>query len=250
LQHAGLSASRPREGPRRLNHLSLGQQKKRAKDLLKSVHAQEPLASERWRHAGLQITDPRLHEAQRVIARENGFRKWEELKAHADHIRIAQQALRDGQPSALDGAQRTLHIRCGTDIMHKLAIAGNDLSLSEYTTLRILQEKGSMTAARLFGWFQNHYDPLPGMGDSFYYKLVQGLADANDPAISLHRRGDKPNEWDLALLPFGNRLLNYNADWLVANHIQRWVGGVFLDSRAAAHWRWDAARDNVAEIKA
>jgi hypothetical protein len=30
----------------------------------------------------------------------------------------------EGRPSALDGAGRTLHIRCGHDVMHKLAVAG------------------------------------------------------------------------------------------------------------------------------
>ena len=412
------------DDPRRLNHLSLEQQKKRAKELLKAVHAQDSDAVERWRQNGLNPAEAKLSEAQRLIAQENGFRKWEALKAHADHIRLAQQAVRDGRPSALDGGQRTLHIRCGTDLMHKLAIAGfegdflwfgdpyifgpvpqtgtleefvriraksinapfeeimtmyqqldqaqhyqrvmiwneydafdqlilakllahfsepaqrpprlqfinvtrfpgvqifngigqlppealrvlwhdfvdiseaelqagkiawaaitaatpmaladfvnaettvlpimrralkrhlqelpwssNGLSLSEHTTLRILQEKGPMNAARLFGWFQNHYDPLPGMGDAFYYKWVHGLAEADEPAIHLHRRGDKPNEWDLELSPFGNRLLRNDADWLEPNRIQRWVGGVYVDSRGAGHWRWDAAADNVLEVR-
>lgn len=55
-----------------------------------------------------------------MIAGENGFRKWTDL------IRIAveQQATVKGQPSALDGGDRTLHIRCGTDIMYDLALVG------------------------------------------------------------------------------------------------------------------------------
>lgn len=413
--------------PRRLHHLSLEQQKKRAKELLKDVRAHEPMASERWRrhstHAESTMAAPRLSDAQLVIARENGFRKWEDLKAHTDHIRIAQQALRDGQPSALDGAQRTLHIRCGTDIMHKLAVAGfvgdflwfgdpyiygpvpagkpldefvriraesinapfeelmsmyrdleqathypvvavwneydafdqlilarlldffsepakrpgrlqfinvthfpgvqifngigqlpaeamrvlwndfrdvsehelqagkaawsaitdaspealaefvssdspllpvmrralkrhlqelpsvsNGLGLSEQETLRILADKSAMNAARLFGWFQNHYDPLPGMGDAFYWKLLKGLADAATPALRMDVRADSPKEWHVELLPFGNRLLNNDADWLASNHVQRWVGGVFIDSRAASHWRWNAEANTVVEV--
>ncbi len=412
------------DDPRRLNHLSLEQQKKRARELLKAVQMQDSAALERWRHNGFNPAEPKLNEAQRVIAWENGFRKWEELKAHADHIRLAQQAVRHSQPSALDAEQRTLHIRCGTDIMHKLAIAGfegdflwfgdpyifgpvpqtdsleefvrirakcinvpfeeimtmyqeldrahdyqrvmiwneydafdqlilakllahfseptqrpprlqfinvtrfpgvqifngigqlppealrvlwndfvdisevelqagkqtwagitaatpvalgdfikrdtgvlpimrralhrflqdlpwtsNGLSLSEHTTLRILQEKGSMNAARLFGWFQNHYDSLPGMGDAFYYKWVHGLAEGDEPAIALDRRGDKPNEWDLALLPFGSSLLNNEADWLVANPVQRWLGGVYIGSCATSHWRWDATNETVVEVE-
>lgn len=133
--------------------------------------------------------------------------------------------------------------------LQELPWTSNGLGLSEHTTLRILQEKGTMSAAHLFGWFQNHYDPLPGMGDAFYYKWVHGLAEAEEPAIHLNRRGDKPNEWDLELTSFGNKLLAGEADWLAANPVQRWVGGVFIDSRAISHWRWNDNRDNVVEIK-
>ena len=421
---AGSDKFKP-DDPRRLNHLSLEQQKKRARELLKAMQAQDKDALARWRQNGFDPAEPKLNEAQRIIARENGFRKWEELKAHADHIRIAQQAVHEGRPSALDADQRTLHIRCGTDLMHKLAVAGfdgdflwfgdpyifgpvpqldsldefvrirancinvlsdeimtmyrdleqaqqyqrvviwneydafdqlvlakllnhfsepanrprhlqfinvtrfpgvrifnglgqlppealrvlwhefidiseaelqagkqawaditsatpvalskfvkrdtgvlpvmrralrrflqdlpwvsNGLSLTEHTTLQILQDKGPMNAGRLFGWFQNHYDPLPGMGDAFYYKWVHGLAEVSEPAIHLHRRGDKPIEWDLELTVFGTALLNHQADWLQANPVQRWVGGVHIDSRAASHWRWDAVTDAVVEVTA
>jgi hypothetical protein len=411
--------------PRRLNHLSLEQQKKRAKELLKDVRAHDATAITRWRHhlpqAITAILDPHLSQAQLVIARENGFQKWEELKAHTDHIRIAQQAVREGRPSALDGAQRTLHIRCGTDIMHKLAIAGfsgdflwfgdpyifgpvpnvesldefvriraesinvpfqelltmyddlqrqashypvvaiwneydafdqlilaklldffsdpakrpgrlqfintthfpgvqifngigqlpaealrvlwndfrvvteaelqagkaawaaitaatpetllefvsmdtpvlpimrralrrhlqelpsvtNGLGLSEQVTLQILTDKGPMNAARLFGWFQNHYDPLPGMGDEGYWKILRGLANTAEPVLKLDVRGESPNDWHIQLLPFGNQLLNNETDWLARNHVQRWVGGVFIDSRAKSHWRLDDVRGKV-----
>lgn len=418
--------------PRRLNHLSLEQQKKRAKELLKDVRAHDVAAIERWHRNGppplSANSEPRLNDAQLVIARENGFRKWEDLKAHADHMRIAQQALREGRPSALDETQRTLHIRCGTDIMHKLAIAGfngdflwfgdpyiygpvpqtksreelvrirsesidvpfqelltmyeeldqstnypvvalwfeydafdqlilaklldffsdpskrpkrlrfisttrfpgvqifsgigqlpaeamrvlwndfrdveegelqagkeawraitsatpeqllefvsldtsvlptmrralrrqlqelpslnNGLGLSEQVTLRILAEKGPMNAARLFGWFQNHYDPLPGMGDSFFWKLLRGLADVAEPAIRIDERADMPKEWnkhwDVELLPFGLKLLKNTADWLTQNHVRRWVGGVFIDSRAEAQWRFNDVRNAVVRTR-
>ena len=76
------------------------------------------------RSAFSEEQSPRLHDAQQVIARENGFRKWTDLKAHIDRICVEQQATLEGRPSALDGADRTLHIRCGQDIMHDLALAG------------------------------------------------------------------------------------------------------------------------------
>jgi hypothetical protein len=67
---------------------------------------------------------PHLHEAQQVIARENGFRKWTDLKSHIDRIAIEQQAIVEERPSALDDGERTLHIRCGTDIMYDLVLCG------------------------------------------------------------------------------------------------------------------------------
>jgi hypothetical protein len=114
--------------PRRRNLLSLEQQKKRAKDLLRALRSNDTDAIARLqRHSPECLSgegSPRLHDAQQVIARENGFRKWTDLKAHIDRIAVEQQATLKGRPSALDGGDRTLHIRCGTDIMYDLALAG------------------------------------------------------------------------------------------------------------------------------
>jgi hypothetical protein len=413
--------------PRRLNPLSLEQQRKRAKELLRAVRAQDAGALERFRRQALQplsAAGPRLADAQRVVARENGFRQWTELKAHADSIRLAQQATAEGRPSALDGGCRTLHIRCGHDIMHKLAIAGfdgdflwfadpyvqgpvprtaslaefvqiratylegqdrkqtvferlyasyqdlerareyaavnlwmehdsydqlvlaklldffsdrakrpprlrlisvthfpgverfngigqlppealrvlwndfedvhqgqllvgkqawraitsptpealvdlvktatpalptmsgalarhlrelpsveNGLSLTEQLTLQILAEKGPMNAARLFGWYTNHQEPLPFLGDSGYWVVLLGLANAGKPALKIDERRDVPPEWNkhwhVALLPLGRDLLAHKADWLRTNTVERWVGGVRIDSRQATNWRVD-----------
>jgi hypothetical protein len=114
--------------PRRRNPLSLEQQKKRAKDLLCALRSNDANAIARvQRHSPECLAregSPRLHDAQQVIARENGFQKWTGLKAHIDRIAVEQQATLKGRPSALDGGDRTLHIRCGTDIMYDLALAG------------------------------------------------------------------------------------------------------------------------------
>src|SRR5262245_35674197 len=114
--------------PGRRNPLSLEQQKKRAKDLLHAVRSNQANAIARFqRHLPECLTasqGPRLNDAQQVVARENGFRKWTDLKAHIDRIGVEQRATVEGRPSALDGRDRTLHIRCGQDIMHDLALAG------------------------------------------------------------------------------------------------------------------------------
>src|SRR5215208_2960426 len=76
---------------RRLNPLSLEQQKKRAKELLRAFRCGEQSAAERFRRHCPESSSgdagPRLNDAQHVIARENGFRSWTDLKTPADHIR-------------------------------------------------------------------------------------------------------------------------------------------------------------------
>ena len=59
----------------------------------------------------------------------------------------------------------------------------NGLSLTEQLTLQILAEKGPMNAARLFGWYINHYEPLPFLGDTGYWLVLLGLANAAKPAL-------------------------------------------------------------------
>jgi hypothetical protein len=357
---------------------------------------------------------PRLHDAQQVIAQEYGFRKWTDLKAHIDRIQVERAATLEGKPSALDGASRTLHIRCGQDILHDLALAGfsgdflsfpdpyaegpvpqtqtleefvriraaylgpgdprvleglrseyenlnrareyavaciwmehdshdqlilarllhffsepsvrpgrlrmlnvthfpgverfhglgqlppqalrmlwddfedvsgaqfltgqrvwnavtaptpealmevvktetpaiptmapalarhlrelpsakNGLSLAEELTLRILSEKGSMAPVRLWSWYNGHFEPLPFMGDSRYWKVIDALANSDDPAVRVDRRG----EGRVDLLPLGEDLLRDEADWLATNPAERWVGGVRIAPQEKLHWRLD-----------
>ena len=72
----------------------LGQQKKRAKELLKSVRAgdEQAIARLRYGHPRLanapeaELRQARLHDAQWAIAREYGFSSWLKLKQHIDEV--------------------------------------------------------------------------------------------------------------------------------------------------------------------
>ncbi|MEJ2455911.1 MAG: DUF1835 domain-containing protein [Candidatus Thiodiazotropha sp.] len=398
------------DDPRRLKPLSLEQQKKRAKELLRDWKASP----------GDEHADKRLSDAQIAVARSHGFRSWPQLKVHIERNRIARDALGKGEPEAPDGQARVLHIRCGTDIRHALAIAGfrgdflaffdplahgpvadtddletylrmradhitqhrhpqaeqvaddlrqqyaaleqahtydavhlwfehdpfdqlilarlldyfsqedqrparlelisvshypgverfngigqlpaeamrvlwsdfrpvsaeqfalgrqvwsalraptpdalrriiasgtpelptmaialerhlqllpsqrNGLNLCENLTLEILRDKGDMNAARLFGWYTNHYEPLVFMGDTYFWRLLEGLAQAEHPAIVLDKQGEPPNQWQVRLSDTGHRLLQDQVDWIALNGIDRWVGGIHLDSRSERIWR-------------
>lgn len=405
-----LSSGFDEDDPRRLQPLSLEQQKKLAKERLRE-----------WKSAADTTQPvPKLSAAQHAIAVEQGFKNWAQLKSHIEQSRIAREALQSGEPEALDGEGRLLHIRCGSDIEHTLAVAGfsgdflafydpyvhgpvpctelhdeflqiranyiskdlhpdyeevladlrqqyaaleeaggydavylwfehdpydqlilaklldffsapehrpgslklisvthypgvkifnglgqlppealrvlwgsfsevtpaqlaigrrswagicsptpdllreliatgtpelptmaialerhlkqlpsehNGLNLSENLTLQILAEKGEITAARLFGWYTNHYEPLTFMGDSGYWQLLEKLATAEHPAIVLDRRGEKPNQWQVALSETGKRLLAGEVDWIVLNGIDHWVGGIHLSSKRGNLYR-------------
>jgi hypothetical protein len=407
-----LQSQFPDDDPRRVQHLSLEQQKKRAKERLRE-----------WRAtADATQPTPKLSDVQHAIAREYGFANWMQLKAHTEQSRIALGSLHSGKPDALDGEQRVLHIRCGTDIQQTLAVAGfsgdflpfydpyvhgpvpgvdsfeeflqiradyiseglhpdyekviddlgrqyasleqarnydavylwfehdaydqlilamlldyfshpeqqpgqlkfistthypgvkifngigqlppealrilweefrevsqeqlalgqrawaairsptpdalreliatgtpelptmaialarhlkqlpavrNGLNLSENLTLQILDEKGAMNAARLFGWYTNHYEPLTFMGDTGYWQLLKGLAGVDHPAITLNKEGENPNHWQVTLTETGKLLLMNEADWIELNGIDRWVGGIHLSSQKGSVYRYD-----------
>lgn len=399
-----LSSQFEADDPRGLNPLSLEQQKKRAKERLRAWKSGTDFAR----------TAPKLSDAQHAIAKEQGFNNWAQLRAHIQRSNIARSALQSGTPGALDGRMRILHIRCGHDIRHALAIAGfngdflsfhdpyvhgpvpgmgsldafleiraryisdslhpsydeviedlrrqyaaldqardydavhlwlehdsydqlilaklldffsdperrpgslklisvthypgvkifngigqlppealrvlwedfrdvnaaqlqlgqrawsavrsptpdalreviatgtselptmaialerhlrqlpserNGLNLSENLTLQILDEKGSMNAGRLFGWYANHYEPLAFMGDSAYWRLLEELATATHPAVSLTRSGENPIQWQVALSETGGQLMADEADWIELNGVDRWVGGIHLSSQ-------------------
>ncbi len=115
----------------------------------------------------------------------------------------------------------------------------NGLSLTEELTLKILNEKGSMNAARLFGQYTNHYEPLTFMGDSSYWKVLSGLAEVDHPAIQIKRSGNKPKEWEIDLTDFGRLLIYKTENWLEKNTIKRWVGGVEINGQKKPLWLWD-----------
>ncbi|QHF45757.1 hypothetical protein PspS35_18875 [Pseudomonas sp. S35] len=86
--------------------LNLEQQRKRAKELLPRLKAQDAAAT--------------LSQAQWQVAKQLGFSSWPKLKAHIDALDFA---ARHPGFDASDEA-RTTHWRCGNDIAHSLQVAG------------------------------------------------------------------------------------------------------------------------------
>jgi len=120
-----MSASRTSKSKIFDGRLNLEQQRKRAKELLKSARNQQADAQTRiaTHLPGKSIDDLQLADSQLVIARENGFASWPKLKSHIDRITEHQRQIASGHLPTLDTPQ-TLHLRCGSDIRHGLELAG------------------------------------------------------------------------------------------------------------------------------
>jgi hypothetical protein len=116
----------PVDDPRSLQSLSLEQCKKQAKQLLKALHEGDAWSRTALhpKAESLQADSLKLADAQLIIAREQGFPSWPKLKHHVETSEMATQAINSGRPIPLDDQLRTLHIRCGNDVMYKLAVAG------------------------------------------------------------------------------------------------------------------------------
>jgi len=166
---------------------------------------------------------------------------WEQFEEVSPaQYRIGKQswaAIRRSTPTALQDL-----IATGTPEMPTMAIAldrhlkqlpskRNGLNLTENLTLQILAEKGPMNAARLFGWYNNHYEPLTFMGDSGYWQVLEDLSKVKHSAIRLDKQGEKPNTWQVELTDIGHDLFLNKQDWLKLNIVDRWVGGIHINTR-------------------
>ena len=120
--------TQPAKSPIFDGRLNLEQQRKRAKELLRALGAKTGDAVARFEKTGFTptpqtISDIKLADAQWVIARENGFASWPKMKAHIDQIAERNRQIKNGTPATLD-TDKTLNLRCGSDIRHGLQIAG------------------------------------------------------------------------------------------------------------------------------
>ncbi|MEQ8962013.1 MAG: DUF1835 domain-containing protein, partial [Coleofasciculus sp. C2-GNP5-27] len=113
--------------------LNLEQQKKRAKELLRQFKACQVSAFKRFEQhhpqgknldTDIRTFEPKLSDAQLVIARENGLSSWAKLKAHIEQLNQARQAIALKSISSPDADGKTLHLRCGCDIQQGLKRAG------------------------------------------------------------------------------------------------------------------------------
>ena len=202
-----MSASRTSKSGIFDGRLNLEQQRKRAKELLKSARAQQGDAQTRIsiHLPGKSIEDLQLADSQIVIARENGFASWPKLKSHIDRITEHQRQIASGHLPKLDTVQ-TLHLRCGSDISHCLKLAGvvgafmefsdpfcqgpvPDVPLPDFieTRARFIASSYRIDFPDAFSRLQREYAGLATLGDYDHVVLWFDLCGSGARGRAFHR---------------------------------------------------------------
>lgn len=106
--------------------------------------------------------------------------------------------------------------------LKELPAKSSGLSLTEELSLKILAERGPITAGKLFGILMREADPLPYLGDMMYWYDLGRLVDGGAVDASA---GDWP-ERELAITDLGHACLKGQADWMDHVKTERYVGGI------------------------
>jgi hypothetical protein len=113
------------------------------------------------------------------------------------------------------------------------------LGETERSVLRVLAA-GPMTFDRLFPAVQG-MEERPFMGDTTLYTRILQLCRGPRPAVTIE-------DSLIGITPFGLDCHQGKEDFIRANGIDRWLGGVHLTSES--HWRWDPRARQVGEFPA
>jgi hypothetical protein len=134
--------------------------------------------------------------------------------------------------------------------LQELPWTTDGLSLTERDALAALA-KGPLTASQLFVDAQLKREPVPFMGDLFFWSVVRDLVEAPTPPVAVSA-GTRRMAWPrrrLRLTPTGRALLGGKVDWQGLSPLPRWVGGIPAGPGAPA-WRWDPMSRRVTRLEA
>jgi hypothetical protein len=111
------------------------------------------------------------------------------------------------------------------------------LGQTERAVLRALQD-GPMGFDRLFAAVQG-MEERPFMGDTILRTRILSLARGPEPAVTI-------GQTEVQVTPFGIECHQGKKDFIRANGIDRWIGGVHLTGDSP--WRWDPRARQVGEL--
>jgi hypothetical protein len=122
---------------------------------------------------------------------------------------------------------------------------GNGLSRTEELALQSLLD-GPMAAGALF-WGSQAHEARPFMGDSTFFDILQRLAAARVPLVTIDAEGDRedPDADTVAITSAGREVLAGRVDHVRLNGVDVWHGGVHLSGSDRSPWRWDRGDETL-----
>lgn len=125
-------------------------------------------------------------------------------------------------------------------MMQELPSPIDGLGLTERLGLQIIAGEDSLLLRRAFLFLLAERDPQPYHGDIMFFAMMKELWEAENPALEIVGRLDAPGPGEgkeiLKVTEFGHALLRGEANWIKSNKIDRWVGGVEVNSRHKKNW--------------
>jgi len=121
--------------------------------------------------------------------------------------------------------------------LQELPGAQDGLSLTQRLVLRILHERGSLTAGRMFGALMRDYEPLPWLGDLMFWRILSEMRQSAEPVLEI-APGDHWPKRMVSLTDTGRGCLEGRIDYMDLSLPERWVGGVRI-LPGETLWRWD-----------
>ena len=122
-------------------------------------------------------------------------------------------------------------------LLAEYPLTSNGLGETERQVLRAL-DRAPATFERLFPLVQA-MEERPFMGDTTLWLRIVALGRGPAPAVTIGAP-------ELEITPFGRECHQGKADFIGANGIDRWIGGVHLTSDS--RWRWDPRSRHVSEL--
>ena len=122
----------------------------------------------------------------------------------------------------------------------------NGLGQIENRALQLISSGGSRFAD-LFGDFCKT-EPIYGLGDAQFYSALRRMTETNQPLLAL-KNGQPTTEAispdaTFKLTDLGRAVMNEEADFVLLNGIEQWIGGFYLSGERNL-WRWDPESKSV-----
>ena len=115
---------------------------------------------------------------------------------------------------------------------HLLELPDEDtgLGLSEQLAVQLVAERGPITVGEVFRDLMREREPLPYLGDTMFWWMMQPLMGGERPLLASDHGEDTPwQDRSLHITSHGHAVLSGHNNWLDTHPKRRWVGGIAIE---------------------